>query len=69
MKRLLEFALARLATLVLPLPIAFVAIAVRLISLGPTLSWNDQVGRRNSIFRSPRSAPNELAPRCCPPIC
>ena len=54
MKRLLDIALALLATLVFALPIAFVAILVRLTSPGPALYWSDRVGRRNRIFRMPK---------------
>ena len=54
MKRLLDIALALLATLVFALPIAFIAILVRLTSPGPALYWSDRVGRRNRIFRMPK---------------
>ena len=54
MKRLLDIALALLATLVFALPIAFIAILVRLTSPGPALYWSDRVGRRNRIFSMPK---------------
>ncbi|WP_319245291.1 sugar transferase [uncultured Propionivibrio sp.] len=54
MKRLFDLALALVATLFLVLPIAVVALAVRLTSPGPVLYWSDRVGRHNHIFRMPK---------------
>ena len=54
MKRLLDFLLALLVSAVLLLPIAIVAIAVKLTSPGPALYWSDRVGRHNRIFRMPK---------------
>lgn len=54
MKRLFDLALALPAALVLALPIAVVALAVRLTSPGPALYWSDRVGRHNRIFRMPK---------------
>jgi len=54
MKRLLDLALAIPAALLLLLPIAAVALAVRLTSPGPALYWSDRVGRQNRIFRMPK---------------
>lgn len=54
MKRLLDFLLALLASAVLALPIAIVALAVKLTSPGPALYWSDRVGRHNRIFRMPK---------------
>lgn len=53
-KRLFDLALALPAALVLALPIAVVALAVRLTSPGPALYWSDRVGRHNRIFRMPK---------------
>lgn len=36
------------------LPIALVAVAVRLTSPGPALYWSNRVGRNNKIFRMPK---------------
>lgn len=53
-KRLLDLILALCAALVLLLPIAVVALAVRLTSRGPILYWSDRVGRYNRIFKMPK---------------
>ncbi len=54
MKRFFDLAIALCAGLVLLLPIALVALAVRLSSRGPILYWSDRVGRNNQIFRMPK---------------
>jgi O-antigen biosynthesis protein WbqP len=54
MKRLFDLLLAVCAALVLALPVALTALAVRLTSPGPALYWSDRVGRRNQIFRMPK---------------
>ncbi len=53
-KRLFDLALAVSAALLLLLPIAAVALAVRLTSPGPALYWSDRVGRHNRVFRMPK---------------
>lgn len=53
-KRLFDLALAIPAALLLVLPIALVALAVRLTSPGPALYWSDRVGRHNRLFRMPK---------------
>lgn len=54
MKRLFDIVVVVLAGLVLALPVALVALAVRLTSPGPVLYWSDRVGRHNRIFRMPK---------------
>ena len=54
MKRLFDLLLALCAAVVLVLPIAVVAVAVRLTSQGPVLYWSDRVGRGNKIFKMPK---------------
>ena len=54
MKRLFDLALALIAAVFLVLPIAAVAVAVRLTSPGPALYWSDRVGRHNRIFKMPK---------------
>lgn len=54
MKRAFDLLLASCAFVALLLPIALVALAVRLTSPGPVLYWSDRVGRHNKIFRMPK---------------
>lgn len=54
MKRLFDLILALCAAVVLALPVAVVAVAVRLTSAGPSLYWSDRVGRGNKIFKMPK---------------
>jgi O-antigen biosynthesis protein WbqP len=54
MKRLFDLALALVAAVPLVLPVAAVALAVRLTSPGPALYWSDRVGRHNRPFRMPK---------------
>ena len=53
-KRALDIGISALALLGLLVPIALVAIAVKLSSPGPVLYWSDRVGRHNRIFRMPK---------------
>lgn len=54
MPRLFEFFLALVAALLLALPMALIALAVRLTSPGPALYWSDRVGRGNRLFAMPK---------------
>ena len=54
MKRLFDLALALFASIVLAIPVAMVAMAVRLTSDGPALYWSDRVGRNNKLFKMPK---------------
>jgi O-antigen biosynthesis protein WbqP len=54
MKRLFDLLLALLAAMFLLIPIAAVAVAVRLTSSGPALYWSDRVGCHNRIFKMPK---------------
>lgn len=54
MKRLFDILVATFALIGLLVPIALVAIAVKLTSPGPVLYWSDRVGRNNRIFRMPK---------------
>ncbi|ASU41582.1 UDP-phosphate galactose phosphotransferase [Herbaspirillum sp. meg3] len=53
-KRFFDIALALPVLLLLALPVAFVALAVRFTSPGPILYWSDRVGKGNRIFRMPK---------------
>lgn len=54
MKRLFDLLLAACAGICLLVPIAVIAVAVRLTSPGPALYWSDRVGKNNKIFRMPK---------------
>ncbi len=54
MKRLFDLGLALCAGAILLMPIALVALAVRLTSPGPALYWSDRVGHHNRIFKMPK---------------
>lgn len=54
MKRIFDFLLAIVASLMLLLPIVLVAIAVKLTSKGSALYWSDRVGCNNTIFKMPK---------------
>ena len=54
MKRFSDLALGLFAAIVLLVPIAVVAVLVRLTSPGPALYWSDRVGRHNKIFKMPK---------------
>ena len=54
MKRLLDLLLASGATIALLIPIALVALLVKLTSEGPILYWSNRVGRHNVLFSMPK---------------
>ena len=54
MKRFFDLLLALIAAFVFALPIALLALAVRLTSTGPALYWSERVGRHNKTFRMPK---------------
>ena len=54
MKRLFDLLLALGGAVGLVLPLAIVALMVRLTSVGPVLYWSDRVGRNNHIFQMPK---------------
>jgi len=54
MKRMFDFFLAVVATLILAAPVLLVVLMVRLTSPGPALYWSDRVGRHNKIFKMPK---------------
>jgi len=54
MKRLFDLLVAMLAGLVLLIPLAVLAVLVRVTSKGPALYWSDRVGRHNHIFKMPK---------------
>ena len=54
MKRCFDLVLALVAACALAVPLAVVAVMVRLTSRGPALYWSDRVGRDNEIFQMPK---------------
>jgi O-antigen biosynthesis protein WbqP len=54
MKRLFDINLALFAILILALPLAMVALVIKLTSPGPVLYWSDRIGRGNMVFRMPK---------------
>ena len=54
MKRLFDIIAACYLFVLLAVPMALLALAVKLTSPGPVLYWSDRVGRRNRIFRMPK---------------
>jgi O-antigen biosynthesis protein WbqP len=53
-KRALDIALSAAGLLVLLVPIAVVALLVKLTSPGPVLYWSDRIGSNNRAFRMPK---------------
>ena len=54
MKRLFDFVLALFIFLILALPMAAIALLVRLTSKGPALYWSKRVGKNNILFNMPK---------------
>lgn len=54
MKRLLDVFLCSILLVIFAIPMAFIALAVKLTSMGSVLYWSDRVGRNNRIFRMPK---------------
>ena len=54
MKRIFDIGLAFVALVVLIIPMAAVAMLIRLTSRGPALHWSDRVGCDNKIFKMPK---------------
>ncbi|WP_137130537.1 sugar transferase [Rhizobium sp. FY34] len=53
-KRIFDTSVAAIALLVLAIPMACIALAVRLTSNGPALYWSRRVGRDNGLFSMPK---------------
>lgn len=54
LKRAFDFVLALLVLAAFLVPMAVLALLVRVTSPGPALYWSDRVGRDNRIFRMPK---------------
>jgi O-antigen biosynthesis protein WbqP len=53
-KRLVDIILCGMLLIVFAVPMALIALAVKLTSKGPVLYWSDRVGRWNRIFKMPK---------------
>lgn len=53
-KRTFDIVMAAGALVVFAVPMALVAVAVRLTSKGPAIYWSDRIGRDNKVFRMPK---------------
>jgi O-antigen biosynthesis protein WbqP len=53
-KRLVDLLFSGTALIALAVPIALVALAVKLTSRGPVLYWSERIGRDNRSFRMPK---------------
>lgn len=54
MKRLFDIAASSMLLIVFVVPMALVALAVRLTSKGPVLHWSNRIGQQNRVFRMPK---------------
>jgi len=54
MKRLFDVISGSMLLIVLSIPMAVIALAIKLTSRGPVVHWSDRVGRNNKIFRMPK---------------
>ncbi len=54
MKRVFDLVLALFVFIILALPMAVVALLVRLTSKGPALYWSQRIGQNNVIFLMPK---------------
>ena len=54
MKRIFDFTMALILMAIMALPIAILAILVKLTSPGPAIYWSDRVGKKNKNFLMPK---------------
>lgn len=54
MKRAFDVVVAAAVLIVLALPMALIALLVKLTSKGPALYWSDRVGQDNVLFKMPK---------------
>ena len=54
MKKCFDFVLSLLLLVFFSVPMLFVALLVKLTSIGPVLYWSDRVGKHNAIFKMPK---------------
>jgi O-antigen biosynthesis protein WbqP len=54
MKRITDFCMALILSILCAVPCLLIALVIRLTSTGPALYWSDRVGCRNVLFRMPK---------------
>jgi O-antigen biosynthesis protein WbqP len=54
MKRLFDIVLSSILLIVLAIPMALIAVSIKLTSKGPVLHWSGRVGLANRIFQMPK---------------
>lgn len=54
MKRVVDILLSSTILVIFAIPMALIAIAIKLTSKGPVLYWSDRVGLENRVFRMPK---------------
>jgi O-antigen biosynthesis protein WbqP len=54
MKRIFDLLLVLVVGICLTVPVALIAILVRVTSCGPAVYWSNRVGRNNTIFKMPK---------------
>lgn len=54
MKRIFDFTLALILIVIFSIPMAFIALLVKITSKGPAFYWSDRVGVNNTIFKMPK---------------
>lgn len=54
MKRIFDIALSLVLLLVCVIPMALIAVLIRLDSKGPVLYWSARIGKDNTVFRMPK---------------
>jgi O-antigen biosynthesis protein WbqP len=53
-KRFFDIFFALITAVFICFPYIFIALAVKLTSVGPILYWSDRVGRKNQLFKMPK---------------
>jgi len=54
MKRAFDIIIALIALFLVFVPMLFIALLVKMTSMGPVLYWSDRVGKNNTIFSMPK---------------
>lgn len=54
MKRIFDFSMSLLLSIILCIPMLFIALLIKATSKGPVLYWSDRIGKNNAVFRMPK---------------